>query len=257
MDKTLKELLAQSWEIYTGKFKYFFIAAAVLIFPISLVADFLTPPDAYTGDTLEALWQNLVTDPMLLWSTLGVNVVGYVVGVMLMILVVRGTAKAFKNMEPDLREEMGAGLNDLIPVFLTHVVAAFITAALAMLLFIPGLIFFVFIIFLNPVIVLEGKRFFQALQGSIDLVRGRWWNVFGKFLGLWVIVGFIAILVGLATGPLLAYPILGATIATITEIIMLFVTVFITVFYLELKKGSASPSSEPTDTPTKKPELKG
>jgi hypothetical protein len=49
-------------------------------------------------------------------------------------------------------------------------------------LVIPGIYLFIGFQFSKYILVVEGKKGWDALDRSRDYVRGRWWPVFGRFL---------------------------------------------------------------------------
>lgn len=60
------------------------------------------------------------------------------------------------------------------------------------LFIIPGMIMALYLTFAYQVIMFEGVRGKAALVRSIELVYGRWWAIFGRITGAWL-VGFIII----------------------------------------------------------------
>lgn len=76
-----------------------------------------------------------------------------------------------------------------LTVFIILVVAAFIIFFGLLLFVVPGAVLLGFFIWgavrwilMIPVIMLEGRGVFGALDRSVDLVRGNWWPMFGVVL---------------------------------------------------------------------------
>lgn len=105
---------------------------------------------------------------------------------------------------------------------------------LYMLLVIPGIIFQVYWIFATYVLVAEKTSVFGALNRSKDIVKGKWWMVFGYAILFYIIIGiFSSVLNGLFSmfGNFgIPFQVLVNTITAI------FSMVFINNFYLKLKK---------------------
>ncbi len=97
---------------------------------------------------------------------------------------------------------------------------------LFLLLIIPGIIFFVYWIFSNYVLINEKTDIMQSLKRSKEIVKGRWWGVFGYFIliiiiyvGSSIIISFIP-LANLIVSQLVLIP---------------FLILFLKNFYLDLK----------------------
>jgi hypothetical protein len=80
------------------------------------------------------------------------------------------------------------------PFVLLLIVAGFVNMGSLALLFIPGIFVIVSCSLYMFTFTIDGKRHFNALVESYNLVRGRWWRVFGRLLfGLLIV--FVAYLV--------------------------------------------------------------
>lgn len=89
-----------------------------------------------------------------------------------------------------------------------------------LLLIVPGVWFVVAVTFASVIFVVQKQDGVEAIKKSLDLVRGRWWNIAG-FLG-WIFVinflGAICFVIGLlVTAPLSALAMILATEALLEE----------------------------------------
>lgn len=105
---------------------------------------------------------------------------------------------------------------------------------LFLLLIVPGVVAYVFFSLSYLVLVIEDKRVFSSLERSADLVKGKWWKVFGRFLGLLVIGLLISAILSLPVNHLsdLAAPVYSV----VSNIIWVLITPFFTIFFYHIYK---------------------
>lgn len=70
------------------------------------------------------------------------------------------------------------------------------------LLIIPGIIWAIQYSFSSFVMVLEGKRGMAALRQSKEYVKGNWWKIFFRVVGLMIVIIIGAVLLAVGIGPL-------------------------------------------------------
>ncbi len=97
------------------------------------------------------------------------------------------------------------GVNRFFPYLGVVIPTAIVTFAGLILLVIPGIIVGVYLMFVSYVFIAEDKRGLDALRRSRDLVRGHFWQVFGRTLLLGLLFAVIAISVSLiqVVGPVI------------------------------------------------------
>jgi len=98
---------------------------------------------------------------------------------------------------------------------------------LFILLIIPGIIFSVFWIFSTYVLIKEKKGITESMKRSKEIVRGRWWRVFGFSLLLILMAG--------AVNYILRYIPFGGLVATL--VITPYIILFFKNFYLDLSSN--------------------
>lgn len=92
-------------------------------------------------------------------------------------------------------------------------------------LIIPGVIFTVFWIFSAYVLVDKKTGVFDSLRGSYNIVKGRWWNVFGYSL--------LIMLIALVTSMIFSFVPFGGLVTTL--VVTPIVIIFYKNWYLDLK----------------------
>lgn len=122
-------------------------------------------------------------------------------------------------------------------LILSVVVSAGTTLGLLFML-IPGIWFMVAAVFSTALFILYKQDGIGAIQKSIDLVRGRWWNIAGilGIIGVLNVIGVLCFFIGiLVTTPLSAVILLNAAEALLDE---------------EVKTSSQPVTSSSVETPT-------
>ncbi len=260
--KTLSELLKQSWEVYTTHFKVLFVGTMLLIVPFMLAIDLLVPTPS-EEDYLEYELQFSIIDPWaepgefvravllppgasqdLFWLLTGLQVASGLASLLLVIVVIRAVSQALTGLEPDLPSIMPSALRDWPVVFLTSVITGAGLLLGFVLFLVPGIILSVYWVFVTPAIVLGRKRYLKAIAASYQLVKGNFWQVFGRILAVVVVIFVIGFSISASTANLIVYQGVEALIATVAQLIGLFSTVFITVYFLDLQRVGQQPALE-------------
>ena len=105
---------------------------------------------------------------------------------------------------------------------------------LILLLVIPGIVAYVFFSLSYLALVMEDKRVFSSLERSADLVKGKWWKVFGRFLGILVIGLLISVVLSLPVNHLSET--FAPVYSVISNIIWVLITPFFTIFLYYIYK---------------------
>jgi hypothetical protein len=105
---------------------------------------------------------------------------------------------------------------------------SFLLILLFILFIIPGIIFLVYWIFAVYILINENCGIGESLRRSKELVKGRWWTVFGYGFLIAIISSIASIILGFV-------PFVGFIASSV--IVSPFVVIFFKNFYLELKKS--------------------
>jgi|TARA_B100001971_G_C18082380_1_gene479019 hypothetical protein len=101
---------------------------------------------------------------------------------------------------------------------------------LFLLLIIPGLIFLVYWYFSSYVLVGENKGIIESMKTSMNVVRGRWWSVFGYMLLFMLIIMAISIVISIPFSLISFALSLGAIFSESGLILMVAIDPFIDFF---------------------------
>jgi len=135
---------------------------------------------------------------------------------------------AIKPVGTELKEIFQDAWKKLWKYILILLLVSFFTILSFLLLFIPGIIVGIYLMFCSYVFVVEGGKGMNVLKRSWALVKGNWWKVFGRIVLFNVIVMVIfSILksVNNLLGSLFQY------------LCIPFSMIFMYLIYLELKKS--------------------
>lgn len=148
------------------------------------------------------------------------NPVGYIVGFVVAIIAavvsiasMPAAARAVHLVSTNpstpvtLKGQYTFGFSLFWSMILLAIINTLASAGSFILFIIPGIIVAVYTSLYIFTFTVEGKRGFSALVESFNLIRGRWWPVFGRILffivvmlAFWIIVAGIQFIVGLITG---------------------------------------------------------
>lgn len=125
----------------------------------------------------------------------------------------------------------GAGF--LIAGILVSLLLVVFLIPLFILLIIPGLIFAIYWTFSFNALVIDKTSVRKSLTKSHEVVRGRWWKVFGYVFLLSIIIAIFSGITGAIFG---AFGLIGYLLQTaVITLTAVFFAIFMNTFYLGLK----------------------
>jgi hypothetical protein len=105
------------------------------------------------------------------------------------------TLLVISEKEKDTKQAMQTSLTLLVPVGITAVVSGLIVLGGAILLIIPAVIFGVWFCYATLLTTINGTPAKAALTESKQLVKGRWWQTFGRLIIPAIIFGVGAFII--------------------------------------------------------------
>lgn len=226
--KNFRSLVSETLKIYGEKKTIWSILLICLIcvLIISLICGFLLQGIRTAFKNVEPLQLSLWT--YLLFGVL--IIVGGLGGLFLTLLMIVSAMKPVQTQLKDIFREAWLKLGQGLGVF----VLSMLFVALGTIFFIvPGIIIGVFLAFSLYVCVIENKKGMDALKRSWNLVKGNWWQVFGRLLLLGIIANVIILLLNAV--PALTYGVLSLVFQLL---FIPFNVIFNYLMYLDLKKIS-------------------
>lgn len=236
------EILREAWEIYTREFKFFLGVTLAIFTPIFLLQAILeqfifekTNPE-FIPTNLPSLINALTKDDLFIAEGI-FSIVLAIVGVGASAAVMLGVKRAREKKELVLGELVREGFGKWWSLLWVSIIQGILTILLFGIFIIPGIIYLVKWIFAGQTVVLTEKRGYASLKYSKELIRGRWWEIFGRFLLIIILVGGAVIIFSSATARLTeVFPLANALVFTITQIIATYASIFLTLYFLHLQE---------------------
>jgi len=259
MIKKFSDLLNESWIEYKANFKMILKVFTLLAVIPALILFFYIGIDYSNGSIrIESFEQIKNLGAIALSSMIILSLIANILSVLM-----KGTfisaffsEKATKKASDAIKE----GLNYLPGLIGLAVVMIAALIPLYILLIIPGVIFTIYWAFSAYILIGENKGIIESLKASFNLVKGKWWKVFGYLLLILLVLicisvlimipGFIILkLIELIISKNIMYDltseIINLGIALITTPLL---TIFMKNFYLELKSGKVKGKKWKTKT---------
>lgn len=114
-----------------------------------------------------------------------------IVSLWIMVRVMRWYLSEFKN-DPSYDHDGISSLKAVPSLLFASILKSLAVMGGVMLLFFPGLWLAVLLGFTELLVLEDGLKGVQALRTSANLVKGRWWNVFARLMG----ISFLFLLMG-------------------------------------------------------------
>jgi hypothetical protein len=240
----LNDLLSGAFEIYGKSAAQMFMIVALVVIPITIigvtVARTTLPSDVFLRHGVLETHKS---------ATSGIG--GSITRDLLNVLAPWLAAGALFHLQLDTYLGRAHTISDSLAYFghralqlIALGIMVLLTVVIGLIAFIvPGIWLGVGVSIAAPVLMLEGKTWFDAMTRSIRLVQGRWWATFGRLIVAYVIVGIwsgIIDAIGGAIGKGLSSVtlfeiVLGVTNAVAFIIILPFSSAVINLMYLDLR----------------------
>jgi hypothetical protein len=180
----ISALLARAWSVYVSRFPLILAIVAIVYIPVNITMFAIHGPDTdlSTFEDLREYWRVF-------------QALEAFVGVIATIGVAYVAKCAADKETPHPREIAGFVTARYVPLLLTNLLLGVATAVAFILLVLPGFYFGTLWMFAPYAVMFRDIRYKGAMDYSRDIVRGRWWKIFGTMvtLGALSIVGaFIA-----------------------------------------------------------------
>jgi hypothetical protein len=197
--KGLGEILSAAFHIYRANASKLLLVVAVVVVPLSLVSAIFasvifdpTDLDVRTVD-VDEIGRSFAANLFVL--SIG-GLIAVLISAVLQAATLRAAAQATIGDPVDVEASYRYGFRRLWSVILISLLVGLIVAAGFVALFIPGVIFLVFLSASIPALIVEGRRGTDALGRSWGLVSGNFWHALGVIVVALVIVGVASGIIG-------------------------------------------------------------
>jgi len=175
------DLLKKSWSLYVENFKTLFLIAIWTILP------------AIAMGIVAALASYFPEGAWLLYSLLYVVafVGAIIIGLWVHVSLTESIASYYKGQPVNVDKIYSGAWGKILPLLWVSIIVFVIVFAGTLLFVIPGILFGVWFAFATIINILEGKKGWSALKESKNLVSGKWWSVFWRFLAIYLLLMII------------------------------------------------------------------
>ena len=198
--KTLGQILSQAWDIYRANAAKLLTIVAIVVVPLSLISAILTgvifePEVVRTGVVVrvDELGRSFLGN---LFVGAIAGLISVLIAAMLQAATARAAALAVIGDPVDVETSYRYGFRRLGSVILISVLVGLIVFVGFLLLFVPGIIFLVFLSVAIPALIVEDRRGTDALGRSWNLVQGDFWHALGVIFVAAILVGIVAGIIG-------------------------------------------------------------
>jgi hypothetical protein len=185
--RDIGKLFEDSWAIYKERFATLFIlhllTAAFLLGPVLVLA-------------LLGMTAGVMGEEMLGIGAGAGAITGLLIGSVLMFIPMAGLIAALGDKGLGVKDSLRAGYEKLWAFLWLMGLTGFLILGGFILSFIPAVIFFIWFLPAQFIVIIEQERGMSAVMKSRQYVRGQWWGVFGRVLLIMLLSGVAGALPG-------------------------------------------------------------
>jgi hypothetical protein len=230
----LGDILSVAFEVYKANAAKLIQIVAVVVIPLTFVLALLTQIAFKHHCDKTSTLSECVSG---LGHSLLISAIGWFIAIaieqLLLGALTRGAAGALIGRDVDVSASYQYAFSRLWPLIGLAILIALVVGIGFFLLFVPGVIFLVFLAASVPAFIVEGLGVTDSMSRSWQLVSGSWWHVFGVILVAAIIAGLInGILTAIGGNTFFGVWILSAIAQIITAP---FVAIVSVVLYVDLR----------------------
>ncbi len=240
--KGIGDILSEAFNLYTKNAAQLIQLVAMVVVPLTLVQAFLVrvafkPCKARTIESLQDLGELLDSCSGGFFRSLMMmalaSLISALIGQLLLGALTRGGAATLVGRPIDVTGSYKYAFSRLGGLIGLSLLVAVVVFVGFLLLFIPGVIFAVFLSMAVPAFIVERKGATDAMSRSWNLVSGSWWHVLATIVVAGILAGIVSgILTSIGGSTFIGYWLLSTVAQMITAPFVALVTV---VLYVDLR----------------------
>ncbi len=226
------KMLEDSWNTFSAKFGVFVLLGALFSFLPGVIFGIWDMNrvkyiiDGITPSVGEIIMEIKVISPWIF--------VLWIFSTLLTVSIIYALNNGTKRKTVDFKNALRGGWNFYANGLILGLLMFVFLVPLYALFLIPGIIFHIYWMFSFYIMVNEKKTVMESLKRSYEIVKGRWWKVFGYIILLYLITGIIGSII---SG---VFNLFGEMTAIFFQtaaatLISIFSLIFVNNFYLGLK----------------------
>lgn len=179
MSQTNKPLLTYfptGWEIFKQNFVQLFFINLLLFLPVEILSN-LYGPESFSSAKF-SLTQFFIT-------FIFVGLVVSILNTIPVVAIIKLVESSKTSKKRDIKKLFNFAFTKWWLLALTRMLWSLVVFPLYLLLIVPGVVATIYLSFTDQIVVIENKKFWQALKLSFKIVKGHWWFVAGATFLLW------------------------------------------------------------------------
>lgn len=204
--KGIGDILSTAFDLYQKNAAQLLIIAAIVVVPLTLVEAYLITEAI--GSAESSISVNEATGEVSVGNGLGrtilLTVVAALIGATISLLLTgaltRGAAGSLIGRPVDVGESYRFAFGRLGGLILLALLIALIVGIGFILLFVPGVIFLVFLSMAVPAFLVERRGVTDSMSRSWNLVKGSFWHVLGAIVVAYILIFVVSAILGAIGG---------------------------------------------------------
>lgn len=204
--KGIGDILSTAFDLYQKNAAQLLIIAAIVVVPLTLVEAYLITEAI--GSAESSISVNEATGEVSVGNGLGrtilLTVVAALIGATISLLLTgaltRGAAGSLIGRPVDVGESYRFAFGRLGGLILLALLIALIVGIGFILLFVPGVIFLVFLSMAVPAFLVERRGVTDSMSRSWNLVKGSFWHVLGAIVVAYILIFIVSSILGAIGG---------------------------------------------------------
>ncbi len=189
---TVGEIMSVSWQYFIKNWQLIFLISLAVYVPLNIILA-LVPMES-------------LIDSHGFWTAFRIyfriiELLEFLIGIIAIMAITLVIKAKIDNKTIDFKQAMIQSLKKWPQAIGTNILAGIFLIGLFLLLFVPGIIFYIYWIFITYVVILKNIWGYSAIKESKAIVQNRWWKTFGIAL----LFGILTIIVGIIVGGVLGY----------------------------------------------------
>lgn len=204
--KGIGDILSTAFDLYQKNAAQLLIIAAIVVVPLTLVEAYLITEAI--GSAESSISVNEATGEVSVGNGLGrtilLTVVAALIGATISLLLTgaltRGAAGSLIGRPVDVGESYRFAFGRLGGLIVLALLIALIVGIGFILLFVPGVIFLVFLSMAVPAFLVERRGVTESMSRSWNLVKGSFWHVLGAIVVAYILIFIVSSILGAIGG---------------------------------------------------------
>ena len=214
---SIGRILSESWKMFIENFQVILIITLVVYIPINIILSLVPIDDSMEGFKLYLRIMQILEG---------------LIGIIATMAIAYAIKNKFDGKTVNAAEALKKALSRWGAAVGTNIMLGIFLLGLTLLLIVPGIIYYVYWIFVSLVVVLNDKSGKDALDYSKKIVEGRWWRVAGYS----IVFAMLGIIVGVVVSiPYWFLPenfLINIVTDTLIDILFSFFIVALTIFFI-------------------------